>query len=126
MCADCAVNPPVNSRLCHGCYGFHQRAGSLDYWRRLASLPAGPPALDLSWHLDALCAETDPEIFFPAKGESVKEAKAVCRGCLVRAECLEYALETRQRFGVWAGLSERDRRKLLGEPEDDAEEASAA
>src|SRR5215472_6468427 len=48
---------------------------------------------DQSWQDRALCAQTDPEAFFPEKGGSTREAKRVCRGCEVRAECLEYALE---------------------------------
>jgi len=60
----------------------------------------------------ALCAQTDPEAFFPEKGGSTREAKKVCTGCEVRAECLEYALKNDERFGIWGGLSERERRKL--------------
>ena len=60
----------------------------------------------------ALCAQTDPEAFFPEKGGSTREAKKVCTGCEVRAECLEYALANDERFGIWGGLSERERRKL--------------
>jgi WhiB family redox-sensing transcriptional regulator len=59
-----------------------------------------------------LCAQTDPEVFFPEKGGSVREAKAVCAGCPVRTPCLEYALAHDERFGVWGGLSERERRRL--------------
>lgn len=84
------------------------------------------PVAELAWQDDALCAETDPETFFPEKGGSTKEAKAVCVECIVRAECLEYALATLQQHGVWGGRSERERRRLLGLVEDDAEEASAA
>ena len=62
------------------------------------------------WQDRALCAETDPEAFFPEKGGSTREAKQVCRSCEVRAECLAYALEHDERFGVWGGLSERERR----------------
>ena len=47
---------------------------------------------DGGWRLDALCAETDPESFFPEKGGSTREAKRVCVGCPVRMQCLEYAL----------------------------------
>jgi WhiB family redox-sensing transcriptional regulator len=65
-----------------------------------------------SWRLDALCAETDPEAFFPEKGGSTREAKRVCTGCPVRAECLEFALANDERFGIWGGLSERERRRL--------------
>jgi WhiB family redox-sensing transcriptional regulator len=70
------------------------------------------PAGDESWRLDALCAETDPESFFPEKGGSTREAKRVCTGCEVRAECLEFALTNDERFGIWGGLSERERRRL--------------
>ena len=67
---------------------------------------------DDSWRLDALCAETDPEAFFPEKGGSTREAKRVCGGCTVRAECLEAALTNDERFGIWGGLSERERRRI--------------
>lgn len=66
----------------------------------------------LSWQDRALCAQTDPEAFFPEKGGSTREAKKVCASCEVRAECLEYALAHDERFGIWGGLSERERRKL--------------
>ena len=66
----------------------------------------------LSWQERALCAQTDPEAFFPEKGGSTREAKKVCLSCDVRAECLEYALAHDERFGIWGGLSERERRKL--------------
>ncbi|SHG25441.1 WhiB family transcriptional regulator [Geodermatophilus nigrescens] len=65
-----------------------------------------------AWRLDALCAETDPEAFFPEKGGSTREAKRVCTGCTVRAECLEFALANDERFGIWGGLSERERRRV--------------
>ena len=64
------------------------------------------------WQDRALCAQTDPEAFFPEKGGSTREAKKVCRTCEVRAECLEYALEHDERFGIWGGLSERERRRI--------------
>ena len=69
-------------------------------------------AADYSWQDRALCAQTDPEAFFPEKGGSTREAKRVCRSCEVRAECLEYALAHDERFGIWGGLSERERRRL--------------
>jgi WhiB family transcriptional regulator, redox-sensing transcriptional regulator len=65
-----------------------------------------------AWQDRALCAQTDPEAFFPEKGGSTREAKRVCRSCEVRAECLEYALAHDERFGIWGGLSERERRRL--------------
>jgi len=67
---------------------------------------------ELSWQERALCAQTDPEAFFPEKGGSTREAKRVCLTCDVRSECLEYALAHDERFGIWGGLSERERRKL--------------
>jgi WhiB family redox-sensing transcriptional regulator len=66
----------------------------------------------LGWQERALCAQTDPEAFFPEKGGSTREAKKVCTRCDVRTECLEYALAHDERFGIWGGLSERERRKL--------------
>ena len=66
----------------------------------------------LSWQSDSLCAQTDPEAFFPEKGGSTRDAKKICASCEVKAQCLEYALENDERFGIWGGLSERERRKL--------------
>ena len=66
----------------------------------------------LSWQERALCAQTDPEAFFPEKGGSTREAKKVCLSCDVRSECLEYALGHDERFGIWGGLSERERRRV--------------
>jgi WhiB family transcriptional regulator, redox-sensing transcriptional regulator len=72
-----------------------------------------PPAnTDDQWQERALCAQTDPEAFFPEKGGSTREAKRICMGCEVRDACLEYALAHDERFGIWGGLSERERRRL--------------
>jgi hypothetical protein len=68
------------------------------------------------WRDRALCAYTDPEIFFPDKGESTRPARKVCAGCEVSAECLQDARDDNERFGVWGGLSERERRVLAGQP----------
>jgi WhiB family redox-sensing transcriptional regulator len=90
---------------------------------RSVSVFAGPDAdmIDLGlgdvfgeppeWQERALCAQTDPEAFFPEKGGSTREAKRICLGCEVRAECLEYALANDERFGIWGGMSERERRR---------------
>ena len=64
------------------------------------------------WQAEVLCAQTDPEAFFPEKGGSTREAKSVCQKCNVKEQCLEYALAHDERFGIWGGLSERERRKL--------------
>ena len=70
--------------------------------------PLYPP----SWTEQALCAEVDPEIFFPEKGGSTRDPKRICRPCDVRAECLEFALDSGEKFGVWGGFSERERRAM--------------
>lgn len=64
------------------------------------------------WTDQALCAQTDPEAFYPEKGGSNLAAKAVCAGCSVAAECLSLAIENGERFGIWGGLSERERRGI--------------
>ena len=66
----------------------------------------------LPWAPDARCLQADPDTFFPEKGGSTREAKRICQQCGVRSECLAYALENDERFGIWGGLSERERRKL--------------
>jgi WhiB family redox-sensing transcriptional regulator len=76
------------------------------------SLLYGGAEEELSWQERALCAQTDPEAFFPEKGGSTREAKRVCTVCEVRSACLTYALEHDERFGIWGGLSERERRRM--------------
>jgi WhiB family redox-sensing transcriptional regulator len=71
-----------------------------------------PATAEDQWQERALCAQTDPEAFFPEKGGSTREAKRICQGCEVRDACLEYALAHDERFGIWGGLSERERRRL--------------
>lgn len=68
---------------------------------------------DVSWMRRALCANTPgltDEAFFPERGESTREAKAVCAQCPVREACLEYGLG--ERFGIWGGMSERQRQRV--------------
>ena len=71
-----------------------------------------PELVEDQWQERALCAQTDPEAFFPEKGGSTREAKRICQGCEVRDACLEYALAHDERFGIWGGLSERERRRI--------------
>ena len=70
------------------------------------------PGDEDQWQERALCAQTDPEAFFPEKGGSTREAKRICLGCEVKDSCLDYALANDERFGIWGGLSERERRRL--------------
>lgn len=68
-----------------------------------------------AWQKSALCAQVDPDSFFPGKGESPRVAKALCRKCPVQQECLEYALEHDTDFGVWGGASPVQRRRMRAE-----------
>ncbi|MGJ9403244.1 WhiB family transcriptional regulator [Arthrobacter sp. KK5.5] len=81
-------------------------------WIGMPGFPGAEDEGELGWQTEALCAQTDPEAFFPEKGGSTRDAKKVCGACNVRAECLEYALSNDERFGIWGGLSERERRRL--------------
>lgn len=75
-------------------------------------------AVNQPWRREAVCAQTDPEVFFPEKGGRSTAAKRICNGgngvaeCPVRDKCLEWALEHDERFGVWGGKCERERRAL--------------
>lgn len=86
--------------------------GSRDGLAAIELIAVADADLALSWQERALCAQTDPEAFFPEKGGSTREAKKVCVSCDVRGDCLEYALAHDERFGIWGGLSERERRRL--------------
>ena len=77
--------------------------------------PAWRPRPD--WRDDAACLDADPELFFPdgdvrSAGAQVKTAKLICRGCLVSASCLSWALASGQEAGIWGGLTEDERRRL--------------
>ncbi|MFB7455547.1 MULTISPECIES: WhiB family transcriptional regulator [unclassified Streptomyces] len=67
---------------------------------------------DIAWQDLALCAQTGADFFFPEPGSSVREAKRICGMCEMRPACLEYALANDERFGVWGGLSEKERQAL--------------
>ncbi|MFI1014967.1 WhiB family transcriptional regulator [Streptomyces sp. NPDC020965] len=67
---------------------------------------------ELSWQETALCAQTGPDFFFPAPGSSTQDAKRLCGACEGRVACLEYALRHDEKFGVWGGLSEKERERL--------------
>ncbi len=74
---------------------------------------SGPtPAATGGWQDEANCLGVDPDLFFPERGASTREAKEVCKGCVVRESCLEYALDNGEKFGIWGGMSERERRRI--------------
>ena len=66
----------------------------------------------LRWQDQAACLGMDPDLFFPERGASTREAKSICRTCVVNGECLEYALANAEKFGIWGGMSERERRRI--------------
>ncbi len=71
--------------------------------------------LDMEWQDLANCRGADPDLFFPERGASTRTAKAICRECTVRVDCLEFAIVSSEKFGIWGGLSERERRKIRRE-----------
>ncbi len=66
----------------------------------------------LSWQDHANCSGANQDLFFPERGASTRKAKAICAACGVKEECLEFAITQGERFGIWGGLSERERRKI--------------
>ncbi len=68
---------------------------------------------DLSWRVNSACQGLDPDIFYPESEDNCDQAIAICESCHVRIACLNYALETREKQGVWGGASARERRRLL-------------
>lgn len=107
-----ALSEAPSRRTDHG-ESAEQNENSDSVWLGLPTLlPAEQVEGELAWQVDALCAQTDPEAFFPEKGGSTRDAKKVCAACTVKQECLDYALSNDERFGIWGGLSERERRKL--------------
>jgi WhiB family redox-sensing transcriptional regulator len=73
--------------------------------------------VDVRWRKEAACRASSPDLFFPvgtvgAALTEIETAKRVCADCVVREECLEYAMHTNQEFGVWGGTSEEERRRL--------------
>ncbi|AXQ51408.1 WhiB family transcription factor [Mycobacterium phage Aggie] len=64
------------------------------------------------WTLGAACTQTDPEVFYPEKGESIEPARTICARCDVRAKCLEVALANDEGFGIWGGLTPNQRLAL--------------
>jgi len=68
--------------------------------------------IDQEWQSRANCMGVDPELFFPERGSSTREAKEVCRGCVVQQDCLEFAIANGEKFGIWGGMSERERRRV--------------
>jgi WhiB family redox-sensing transcriptional regulator len=65
------------------------------------------------WRQRAACRGVEPDIFYPVTDDDAEDAKAICRGCTVREACLDWALSTREKDGVWGGATERERRRII-------------
>jgi hypothetical protein len=72
----------------------------------LATATIGP------WTARARCAETDPEIFFPPADDPATEVQRICAQCPVREDCLAYAIDADEQYGIWGGLDPRQRQNL--------------
>ena len=70
---------------------------------------------DDDWRQNGACRGMDPAVFFPAQGQARAEAKRTCARCLVKADCLEYAMGANEPYGIWGGLNEKERRRLRRE-----------
>lgn len=68
--------------------------------------------VDLDWRQLGNCRGISPALFYPERGEPTNQAKAICAACDVRVECLEWALTRGERYGIWGGMSERERRRV--------------
>jgi WhiB family redox-sensing transcriptional regulator len=82
--------------------------GRLPRYRNLAT----PARFAARWRQRAACCGADLDLFYPERGESADPARRVCERCPVRQPCLEYALSNRITYGIWGGLTERERRPL--------------
>ena len=65
------------------------------------------------WRQRAACRGVDPDIFYPVSDEDAEDAKAICRSCAAQEACLDWALRTREKDGVWGGATERERRRII-------------
>jgi len=71
--------------------------------------------VDMAWQDFANCRGADPDLFFPQRGASTRTAKQICRECGVQDACLEFAIVSSEKFGIWGAMSERERRKIRRE-----------
>lgn len=69
--------------------------------------------LRFRWQQRSLCRGVEPEVFFPVSEEDAWRAKEICAACMVREECLAYSLTNRERYGVWGGITEKERQDMF-------------
>jgi hypothetical protein len=84
-------------------------ATGVELLTQLTSPPSAPSRG--KWTEEALCRHMDPEVFFPPKGDTGIQAKQACAQCPVRAECLDYAITTDEKHGIWGGLNRAERQR---------------
>ena len=84
-----------------------QIGSSLEDTTREVFFPTAP-----TWQHQGACLGTHPGLFFPERWQSTKPAKKICKNCEVKEECLQFALDIGERFGIWGGMSEKERRKF--------------
>ncbi|MGA0895463.1 MAG: WhiB family transcriptional regulator [Ilumatobacteraceae bacterium] len=83
-----------------------------------ATLPPREAGDDRAWVPRANCRGMDPDLFHPERGDNgtnIANAKAVCQGCEVRSECLEFAIAHREKIGIWGGTTPKERRAIISE-----------
>jgi WhiB family redox-sensing transcriptional regulator len=83
-----------------------------DLFNAIESALTAPITEERPWAAFAACRDRDPDLFFPVSADAERDAVRVCAGCSVQLDCLEFALEAKIRFGVWGGMTEKERRSL--------------
>ncbi|WLD46779.1 WhiB family transcriptional regulator [Candidatus Nanosynbacter lyticus] len=73
-----------------------------------------PEAAIANWRNKANCRDSDPDMFFPESKDRryAEEALKVCRGCKVKEDCLDHAIENDEKYGIWGGMTPEARKKL--------------
>jgi WhiB family redox-sensing transcriptional regulator len=93
--------------ICAQVSGARRRSGGV------GSAAGRPGLVAMSWREWARCRGVDPEIFYPPEEDEALMAKEICAGCPVQQVCLDHALTRREKIGVWGGMTERERRRML-------------
>ena len=94
--------------------------GEPDPWEYLEQLTRRP-----AWQSQSACRGTGPDSFFPARGASLRATRVLCASCRVRSDCLAEALADPDLAGVWAGTTDRERRRIRRDAKDPRSEPGA-
>ncbi len=90
-------------------------AGTCDLEASAYDPEASNSEANMAWKQRGNCLGIDPDLFYPERGVSSANAKKVCKVCEVQLECLNYAIDNGEKFGIWGGMSERERRQVRRE-----------